>query len=57
MPLLPAHLLPARPRLLLQGCMEGEFLFAELDSLGAVCRNFEVKIGRFGLDSDGPAIL
>jgi hypothetical protein len=37
--------------------MEGEFLFAELDSLGAVCRNFEVKIGRFGLDSDGPAIL
>jgi hypothetical protein len=37
--------------------MEGEFLFAELDAIGGVCRNFEVKIGRFGLDCDGPAIV
>ncbi len=40
-----------------QGAMEGEFLFAELDELGCVASNFDVKIGRFGLDADGPAIL
>jgi ApaG protein len=40
-----------------QGAMEGEFLFAQLDELGSVARNFDVKVGRFGLDADGPAIL